>query len=462
MVFLSRAVEAAKIRVQSAADRTPSEWSALAAMSRDVGSGMRKRRTMTLKIHTLAATACLGLLLGTGCDGGGSGAAKRPAKPPVAVATVEAALHPMERTVSVLGTLQAMDRATVSIKTTGRLRSFNVDIGSAVKAGDTLVQIEPRDYELRLQQAQALLAQARARLGLTVEGGDDTVEIEKVSIVREAKALLSEAEKNVARAVRLQKEKISSEAELERAQADYQVNLNRYEDALQDARERQALLAQRRAELDIARQQLTDTSVRAPFDGVVQQRLANMGEFVSSGSPVLVLVRVDPLKLRAEVPERLASLVRPQQPVRLSIDGDTNSYAGVLQRVSPALDEKTRMLTVEAEIPNPGTLRPGAFAKAAIVVESAKPALAIPEDAIVTFAGTERALSIATNTAVEKRITTGRRENGLVEILRGLKPGDRVIRNPGGLQSGDPVSTAAPSTSDKPSTNAIPLNAKAR
>ncbi len=408
--------------------------------------------TMTVSAGKLAALACLSLAVATGCGDAGSGAAKPSQKQSVPVVTAVAAMRPMERTVTALGTLQAIDRATVSIKTTGRLRTFSVDIGSAVKAGDVLVQIEPRDYELRLRTAEALLAQARARLGLTVEGGDDVVDIEKVSTVREAKALLAESEKNVARFRRLQQEKISSEAEMERAQADYLVNLNRYEDSLQDTREKQAILAQRRAELEIARQQLADTSVRAPFDGVIHQRLLNMGEFVAAGSPVLVLVRVHPLRLRAEIPERLASLIQVGQRVRLGIDGDTNSYTGSLQRISPALDERTRMLTVEAEIPNPGHLRPGAFAKAAIVVESASPALAIPEDAIVTFAGTERALTIATNTAVEKRLTTGRRENGFVEVLKGLRPGEPVIRKPEGLQSGDPVTvppaTAASSTVD--------------
>ncbi len=420
---------------------------------------------MTVSKNLLRTLSVVCLALAAGCGESQSGAGKTRDKAGVPVTTVEASLRPMERTVTALGTLQAIDRATVSIKTTGRLRTFSVDIGSAVRAGDVLVQIEPRDYELRIKQTEALLAQARARLGLTVEGGDDKVDIEKVSTVREAKALLAEAEKNVARFRRLQLEKISSEAEMERAQADYLVNLNRYEDSLQDAREKQAVLAQRRAELEIARQQLTDTSVRAPFDGVVQQRLTSMGEFVAAGSAVLVLVRVDPLRLRAEVPERLASQIRAGQLVRLALDGDTNSYVGSLQRISPALDERTRMLTVEAEIANPGHLRPGAFAKAAIVVQDAKPALVIPEDAIVTFAGTERALTIATNTAIEKRITTGRRENGFVEVLKGLRPGERVIRRPEGIQSGDPVtpsSASGPVSMLEAQKNPKPLNAEAR
>jgi RND family efflux transporter MFP subunit len=374
-----------------------------------------------------------------GCKPTATPASRDAAKAPTPVTTLVVELRPMERTIPAFGTLQAMDHATVSIKTTGRLKLLKVDVGSPVKAGEVLAQIEPRDYELRVQQSAALLAQARARLGLPIEGEDDSVDLEKVSIVREAKALFDEAEKTLERVRRLQSEKISSEAELERAQAEQQVTLNRYRDALQDARERQAILAQRRAEFEIAKQQLTDTSLRAPFDGVVQARLTNVGEFLTSGSPVLSLVQVDPLRLRLEVPERQAMQIQPAQTVRMTFEGRTNYYLGQISRVSPALDERKRMLLVEAEFKNPGTLRPGAFARAEIVTEPAVPTLAIPTDALVTFAGTEKAFLVQTNRAVERRLTIGRRSGGWVEVLQGVRPGDVVIRKPGGLQSGDPV-----------------------
>ena len=107
--------------------------------------------------------------------------------------------------------------------------------------------------------------------------------------------------------------------------------------------------------------------------------------------------------------------------------------------VRPALDERKRMLLVEAEFKNPGSLRPGAFARAEIVTEPAVPTLAIPTDALVTFAGTEKAFLVQTNRAVDRRLTIGRRSGGWVEVLQGVRVGDVVIRKPGGLQSGDPV-----------------------
>jgi RND family efflux transporter MFP subunit len=345
----------------------------------------------------------------------------------------------MERLVTVLGTLRAMDRATLSIKTAGRLIALTVDVGSMVEEGEVVAQVDPADYELRVQQALALLAQARARLGLPLEGDDDAVDLEKVSTVREASALFEEARSNLERVRRLAAERISSAAELERAEAEFTVTQNRYLDARQEALERIALLKQRRAEYDIARKQLADTTLHAPFDGLVQERLTNVGEYLSSGSPVLTLVRIDPLRLRADIPERQSHLIVAGQTVRMTLEGDTNRYTGKLARVSPALDERTRMLRVEAEFRNPGHLRPGRFAEVQIVVQEAAPALAIPADAIVAFAGVEKAFVITTNKVVEHRLRLGRRQGSWVEVHDGIVRGDLVVLEPGGLQSGDPV-----------------------
>lgn len=411
--------------------------------------------------HSLALLAAM--LATSGCRQGQAGPKAGAAKEPVRLSIAPVESRPMEKTVTALGSLLPMGRATVSIKTTGRLKLLNVDVGSPVRTGDVLAQVEPRDYELRLQQSAAFLAQARARLGLPFDGTNDVVEIEKVSVVREAAALFEEAGKTLERVRQLKSEKVISQSELERATAEHQVTLNRYQDALQDVRERQAVLAQRRAEHEIARQQVADTSLRAPFDGVVQARLTNVGEFLAAGSPVLSLVQVDPLRLRMEIPERQASMIHERQVVRATLEGGTNVHTGTIARVSPALDDRSRMLTVEAEFRNPGQLRPGSFARADIVVEEALPAVVIPLDALVTFAGMEKAFRVVNGAAKETRVLSGRREGQWIEILQGLKPGDVVILNPGGLQTGD---RAQPTNGIPPSVQAQaaadPDHAKAR
>jgi len=385
-----------------------------------------------------AVAGALALLLTGGCDRAGT-AGSRPTSAPASVQVSPAESRSMDRSLTVLGTLLAMDQAPVSIKVTGRLNTLLVDVGSPVKAGEVMGQVEPRDYELRLRQASALLSQARARLGLSLEGDSDAVNPESLNTVREAKALFEEAEKAIERVRKLQAQNIASEAELERATAEYQVTLNRYQDALQDVRERQALLAQRRAESDIARQQVTDTSLRAPFDGVVQERLVNVGQFLTAGTPVITLVRVNPLRLRLEVPERQSHLVRTNQEVRVTFEGNPQVHGARIVRVSPALNERTRSLAVEAELPNPGNLRPGSFARADVLVERAAAVTVIPADALITFAGTEKVLLVRTNRAVERVITTGRRQDGWIEVTKGLPAGEAVIRQPGGLQNGEAV-----------------------
>lgn len=402
-------------------------------------------------VPTARASLALGLMLVSGCDRGTTSTdARSTSKEPVPVEVVTAGTRPMERTVTALGALRALDRATVSIKTSGRLKLLPVDVGSPVESGQIIAQVEPKDYELRVDQALALLGQARARMGLPIEGDDDAVDLEKTSIVREASALFQEAKSNLDRIRKLETDRISSAQELERAQAEFEVTRSRYLDSLQEARERQAILAQRRAEFAIARQQLADASLRAPFSGIVQERLASIGEFLAGGAPVVTLVRTDPLRLQADIPERDAGLVRLGQAVRVEVDGETQRYTGTLARVSPALNEQTRMLRVEAEIANPGHLRPGAFARVEIIVDPGSPALAIPAEALVSFAGTEKAMVVATNLVQERRVRVGRREAAWVEVLSGVKPGDQVIRKPGSLQSGDPVRVVGEAPAVKP------------
>lgn len=358
------------------------------------------------------------------------------------VRTVRVALsesRPMERVVTVTGVLLADEAATLSVKIGGRLKTLSVDIGSVVKRGDVIAQVEPRDYELRLQQASAALSQARATVGLPLEGTDDQFDPEKTSSVKEAKAILNEAARNRDRVLKLSQQGVLSTSDLDTVEAAYTVALNRYEAAGEEARTRQAVLAQRRAEFDLSKQQLNDTSLRSPFDGAIQSRLANVGEFLPAGSPVVKLVKTDPLRLRLEVSERDAASVQLNQRVRLTAEGDTNIYTGTLTRVSPAIDEQTRMLVVEADVRNDGSLRPGLFSRAKIVTRENEEGIAVPEQALIVFAGIEKVVVVQEGKALEKMISTGRRGPGWLEIVTGLKAGERVVIAPGNLRTGEPV-----------------------
>jgi RND family efflux transporter MFP subunit len=360
-------------------------------------------------------------------------------KAPEQVRAIVVGKMPLERAVTVLGSLAAYDQATLSTKVPGRLGRIPVDFGSVVGQGQTVAQIEPRDYELRLQQAEAALAQARARLGLSPKGTDDQVDPEQTGTVRQARALLDEARQNRERLVALTEKGFVARAEFDSAEAAYKVALSRHQDAIEEIRNRQAVLVQRRSELEIARQQLVDTEIHAPFAGVVQTRHASIGEYLAAGAPVVTLVRMDPLRLRAEVPERSAPSVRAGQKVRVTVEGDSSVYEGRVMRLSPTIDEQNRMLMVEADVQNNGTLRPGSFARVDIVTDEADMALTVPSSAIVTFAGIEKVLVVQNGKAVERPITAGHRAHEWIEVIAGVNIGDVVVIEPGNLQAGQPV-----------------------
>jgi multidrug efflux pump subunit AcrA (membrane-fusion protein) len=364
----------------------------------------------------------------------------RPEGPPREVRLVPARVLPLERTVPATGALLAWEQTTLSVKVAGRLKTLAVDLGSVVRSGEVLAEVEPRDYELRVQQAEAALAQARAALGLPLEGTDDRIALEETSPVLQARAVLEEATKNRERVLRLADQGISSTAERDSVEAAFRVAQSRYAAALDEARTRLAALAQRRAELELARQQLTDTRVRAPFDGVIQERVAHLGEFLPAGAPVVRLVRTAPLRLRLEVPERQAGPLRSGQPVRFTVEGSPAVYHTTLARLSPALVESSRVLVVEADVPNSdGALRAGSFVRAEVVVQTNAPGLTVPVEALVVFAGIEKVVLVREGRALERTVTTGRRGPGWVEIVAGLEPDTPVVLAPGNLQTGQPV-----------------------
>lgn len=387
----------------------------------------------------LAAAA----LIGAGCNRDAPAtAAPRPKvdAAPRAVRLVPAAEQVMPQTVQTTGTLAADDEVVLGTKVPGRLSEIAVDLGTRVRKGQVIGRIDPNDYQLRLDQAVAALQQARARLGLTPDGTDDRVDPTDTAIVRQARAQLDEAKLTRDRTVRLWNQDLVARAQLDSAEFGLQVAEGRYQDAIEEVRNRQAVLVQRRSEVALARQQLADTAIVSPIDGAVSQKQASAGEYLAAGARVVTVVRTHPLRLRVAVPEREAAGVKASQVVRVRVDGDPTVYQGVVARLSPQIAEQNRTLLIEAEIPNErGALRPGAFAKAEVVTQADQKVVTIPASAIVVFAGVEKVIGVKDGKSVEMRVQTGRRQGDQVEIASGLRAGDAVVAQPGNLAGGQSV-----------------------
>lgn len=359
--------------------------------------------------------------------------------PDVTTAPVRLAAWP--RVLQVPGSLQVDERSTLGSKVTGRLAEMLVDVGSEVVAGAVLARVEPTDYQVRVEQAEAMVRQTRALLGLDADGDDRRVDPEDTAAVREARAVLEEALARRDRAIALRTQGITPEAEIDVVAAAARVAEARTHGALQSVRNLVGQLDQRLAELTIARQQLQSTEIRAPYAGVIVERLAGRGDFLSSGSPVVAMVKIDPLRLQLEIPERDSHRVRLDQPLRFWLEGDEQPHAATITRLPPELNPRSRSLLAEAGVANPAVdgmraLRAGAFARVELVLDADATTLVAPATALRSFAGVERVVVVIDGIAHERLVTVGRRDTERIEILDGATAGELVIENPGSIGEG--------------------------
>jgi len=397
---------------------------------------------MSARVLTVLAVLALAL---AGCRGDTVASAdqsktKNQAPPAREVKVAPAVERALARIVAATGTLAADEQVVLGTKVAGRVAEVTVDLGTRVTRGQAIARLDQSDFRLRVDQADAALQQARARLGLTPTGADEKVDPEQTAIVRQAQAVLEEARLTRERSIRLMQQDLIARAQLDTAEANLKVAEGRYQDAVEEVRNRQAVIAQRRSELDLARQQLADTVLVSPIDGAVSLKQASVGEYLAAGAPVATLVRLHPLRLRVPVPEREGAGVRIGQAVKLSVEGDSTAYGGRVVRLSPIVQEQNRTLMVEAEIPNErAVLRPGAFARAEIVTDAGRSVVTVPTTSIIVFAGVEKVLIVREGKTIEVRVTTGRRLGEDVEILDGLKRGEAVVAVPGNLTGGQSV-----------------------
>jgi RND family efflux transporter MFP subunit len=352
--------------------------------------------------------------------------AAAPAEPEVRV--VEASLQPWPQVVKTQGTLIEDEYALLGAKVAGRVKQVLVDIGTRVSAGQPVAVLDDEEFKLRMQQAEAQVAQARATLGLKPGVPDEQLNPARAAPVLQELAVLEEAQFNVDRIKSLVGKGVLTQEEIQARESALRVAQARYTSSLNAVQEQIALLKLRRSELALAEQNLHDAMLKAPFVGIIQERHVAPGSYVNVGSPVAALVRTDPLRFRAGVPERSAVGVAVGQPIRITLEREPQPVEAKISRISPALDVSSRALIIEADIENAsGKLRTGLFAEADILVDADQRALAVPASSIVSFGGVEKVWTVVDNKAQPRQIRIGRRQGELVEVIEGLKAGELVV-----------------------------------
>ena len=371
----------------------------------------------------------------------------------VEVTTAPAISRNLPRFIEATGSLAADVQTDVAPTVGGRVVSVNVDLGSFVQQGQVLIQLDPADARLRLEQSRAALQQAEssvqqaeARIGLAPGQKFDAA---RVAEVRAAKAAYELAEKQFARFEKLLESGDVSRSAYDQQKAQRDQLREQYQAVLTQANQSYAAVLTARAAAEAARVQvaqaekgLRDVVVYSPISGYVSDRPADVGEYVSTSSKVATVVRTNPMRVRIDIPEQAISNVRPGQSVSVSVsDYPDRAFAGRVARVSPNVSAQSRTLTVEAEVENgENLLKPGQFATVRVLLPQSDPAILVPARAVRTDNGTSRLYVVKDGVAHERLVATGQVEGDLIEVKGNVAADELVaISNIEQLADGVPV-----------------------
>ena len=329
------------------------------------------------------------LVFAVGCFAGGckKQAAVAAKLPPPQVVVAEARTERVVESHSAVANIQANEMVDIKAEIDGVVQEILFEEGQQVEKGHLLVRLD----ETRLA---ANLAQAEANFKLS--------------------------EANFARAQQLSNDKLISQQEFDQAAAAFQAN---------------------QANLDFTRRQLKDARIIAPFEGVVSSRQISPGQIITKNSIISWLIDLDPVKVEFHVPEKYVGQVKTKQQIRVTIEAFPNEhFQGEVFFVSPYVDLTNRTALVKAYIPNADAkLKPGMFANLDLTLVVRERSTVIPEAALTQILTNSQAMVIAVDesgTAQMRKIKTGVRLIGAVEVLDGLKPGEKVIVE--GLQKAIP------------------------
>jgi multidrug efflux pump subunit AcrA (membrane-fusion protein) len=384
---------------------------------------------MHLKISIIWFPVGLALMLAvtsSGCSKGDKVQATSREEAAKPIKTEMVRQEAIRRTVDVVGTLAAADQVTISSEAAGRVSRILADLGDPVNAGQVLVELDREKAEYNAEGQAASLERALAKYGA---GSPDRLPpVEQTPDVQRAGAELFQARQAYDRAAELHKRQLLPKQVLDDADATLRSRQAGYDAALQNAKNLRADIAASVASAKLADRQLRDAYIRAPFNGHVEKRLVSLGQLVDAQTPVMSIVRVDPLKVTAEIPEAMAPWIKVGQAIELSVDAYPDKpFVAAVSRISPAVSPQTRAFPFEGQVPNnQSLLKPGTFARVHIESGKVDQVLTLPYAAIQYRYGVNRVFVVQGNRLAARELKVGERIGERIEILSGVKAGEPV------------------------------------
>jgi len=357
----------------------------------------------------------------------------------IEVTTAAAIKRDLPRFFEATGSLAGDQQTDVAPQTAGKVVAVGVDIGTYVRRGQMLVQLDASELKLHVDQAAAQVEQAKAavrqaeeKIGLRPGQAFDP---NRVAEVAAAKVTLDLADKELKRAEKLIESGDVSRSFYDEQRARRDQLREQYEVQLAQARQNYAAVDVARknvvnaeSQLALAKKNLSYAVIPAPIDGFVIERTADLGEYVSPQQKVVTIVRTNPLRIRIDIPEQAIPQIKVGQSVSITTSAwPDKNFAGRVARIAPNVSATSRTMTVEAEIEISGNaLKPGQFATVRILQERSEPAVLIPARAVLNQAGVNRVYVIKDGHAEQRLVQTGQTEGDLVEIRNGVAADEQV------------------------------------
>jgi RND family efflux transporter MFP subunit len=364
-------------------------------------------------------------------------------EPPLTIKAAKAESRQVDRMLAATGSLVADESVNLVFEVPGRIAAIRTDFGQYVKQGQVLAELDRTDYALQLERARASLTQALARVGL--DGSQVNAKAESTASMRQAQAQMEDAWNKFESARKLKESGDISEQRFIEAEKAYRARLAGVEATKDDLRVQMAAIDALKTEIKIAEKRLTDTVLRAPFDGAIAARPASPGQYVKDNATVVKLVKTWPLRLRVEVPESESVAAKAGTTLVFTTDSAPGAeFHARVTELNPTLDARSRTLVAEARIvENDSRLKPGGFVQVKLVSQRGVNITVVPRGSIHTIAGLTKIFPVRSGKTTEVRFVPGQEVgNGWVEVPGdAVKPGELVATTSlGQLYTGRAVS----------------------
>ena len=344
------------------------------------------------------------VLLGCKKEGASGGAT-----PVFAVQAVvaEAKVQPVNETLSLVGSVAANEMVEIKSETDGTLEEVLFTEGQRVKQGDLLIRLDESKF---------------------------------TASVNEAEANFKLSETTYERSKQLFRDKLVSQQEYDQAAAQYQAN---------------------KASLELKKRLLKDARIYAPFKGIMSSRQVSPGQVIARNTTLTWIIDLDPVKVELNVPERFVSQLKIGQKIEITVAAyPGRTFLGEVFFIAPFVESATRTAQVKARIDNPNAeLKPGMFANLNLTLKLKEDAIVIPESSVIASGDRNIIYVLDKEDAAQIRpVKVGIRQAGLVEIINGLKPGERVVAE--GIQKIRPGAKVKASATPAPATVLAPTGGK--